>query len=155
MDLVQSFIHDVETAFSRKEEVTLVTIDVQGVFDTLLKQRTLRMMQSQEFSPNLLGLINSFLPSREVQVGQDMVIRAANLVECGTPHGSRLSPILCMLRIAPLILQALNPRLRFGCANDIAIYQASKSLDTNCALLVQDIRDITLYGSENKIFSAP
>ncbi|RAL58179.1 hypothetical protein DID88_002315 [Monilinia fructigena] len=36
MDLVSAFVHDVECAFARKREVTLVTMDVQGACDALL-----------------------------------------------------------------------------------------------------------------------
>lgn len=36
-DLTAAFTHDVELAWSRNLQVTIVTIDVQGAFDALLK----------------------------------------------------------------------------------------------------------------------
>ena len=41
IDLVASFTHDVEQAVSDGKQVTMVTIDVQGAFDTLLANRLL------------------------------------------------------------------------------------------------------------------
>ncbi|CCU74879.1 hypothetical protein BGHDH14_bgh04508 [Blumeria hordei DH14] len=140
---------------SRSKEVTLVTMEVQGAFDAPFKRKLLHTMQIQGFHPNLLRLINFFLYDREIQVRLGAVTISTYRVECGIPQGSYLSPVLYMLYIALLMLQGLNLRLRFGYADDIAIYRASKSLDTNFILFAQDIRDITSYGCENKIFFAP
>jgi len=38
MDLVAAFTHDVEAAFAAGKEVTMITMDVQGAFDALLKR---------------------------------------------------------------------------------------------------------------------
>ncbi|KFZ25062.1 hypothetical protein V502_00457 [Pseudogymnoascus sp. VKM F-4520 (FW-2644)] len=58
-----------------------------------------------------------------------------------------------MLYLAELLAQ--NPSLRFGYADDICLYRASKSLDTNVRLLAKDTREILAYGNANKIFFAP
>ena len=38
IDLVASFTHNVETALSWNQEVTMVTIDMMGMFNAVLKQ---------------------------------------------------------------------------------------------------------------------
>jgi hypothetical protein len=38
-DLVAALIHDIEEAFARKKVVTLVIIDIQGAFDTVMHNR--------------------------------------------------------------------------------------------------------------------
>ncbi|KAF5264884.1 hypothetical protein FOXYS1_4321, partial [Fusarium oxysporum] len=38
-DLVAALIHDIEEAFARKKVVTLVTMDIQGAFDTVMCNR--------------------------------------------------------------------------------------------------------------------
>jgi hypothetical protein len=58
-----------------------------------------------------------------------------------------------MLYLAELLAQ--NSSLRFGYADDIYLYRASKSLDTNVRLLAKDIREILAYGNANKIFFTP
>ena len=44
MDLVAAFTHDVEKAIATGLEVTIVTMDVQGAFDALLRRRLLKRM---------------------------------------------------------------------------------------------------------------
>ena len=41
MDLVASFVYETENALAAGLEVSMVTIDVQGAFDALLKRRLL------------------------------------------------------------------------------------------------------------------
>ncbi|RAL58237.1 hypothetical protein DID88_002284 [Monilinia fructigena] len=87
VDLVASFVYNVESAFAQGKEVTLVILDVVKV----------RL--------------------------EDMYIAELRM-QCGTPQGSPLSPILYVLYLAELLNQ--DRALRFGYADDIAIYRASK-----------------------------
>jgi hypothetical protein len=68
MDLVAAFIHDVEAALAIGQQVTMITMDVQGAFDVLLKRRLIKRMIVQGFLIELLKLIDSFLIGREVKV---------------------------------------------------------------------------------------
>lgn len=61
----------------------------------------------------------------------------------GTPQGSPLSPVLYMLYLAELLLQ--DTELRFGYADDVALYRASPSLDENIDALKQDVTNILSY----------
>ena len=61
MDLVASFVHDVEKGFAAGLQTTLVTMDVQGAFDALLKRRLLKRMTEQGWPLPLLKLVDSFL----------------------------------------------------------------------------------------------
>ena len=47
MDLVASFVHEAENALAAGLEVSMVTMDVQGAFDALLKRRLLQRMRYQ------------------------------------------------------------------------------------------------------------
>ena len=71
-------------------------------------------------------------------------------VECSTPQGSLLSPVLYILYLVELLAQ--NSSLRFRYADDICLYRASKSLDINVRLLAKDVREILAYSNTNKIF---
>src|SRR5438045_4383605 len=70
-----------------------------------------------------------------------------------TPQGSPLSPMLYMLYLAELLTQ--DPTLRFGYADDINLYRATDSLDTNVNLLASDVQGILAWGADNKIAFAP
>ncbi|RAL58743.1 hypothetical protein DID88_003049 [Monilinia fructigena] len=121
MDLVSAFVHDVECAFARKRKVTLVTMDVQGAFDALLPRRLLKRMQDQGWPVPLLKMIRSFLQERKVMVRLEDAYTDESRVQCGTPQGSPLSPVLYMLYLAELLNQ--DQALRFGYADDIALYR--------------------------------
>jgi len=58
-----------------------------------------------------------------------------------------------MLYLAELLNQ--DPKFRFGYADNICLYRATNSLDTNAELLAQNIHGIIVYGNENKIFFVP
>jgi hypothetical protein len=153
MDLVAAFTHDVEAALASNKEITMVTIDVQRAFDTLLPKRLLERMTRQGWPLPLLQLVKSFLTDRKVRVKLEKSTTPYYLVACGTPQGSPLSPVLYMLYLAEPLLQ--DTTLRFGYADDICLYRATKSLDTNVTLLAEDVRSIMAWGADNKIAFAP
>ncbi|KAI0992128.1 hypothetical protein K3495_g16058, partial [Podosphaera aphanis] len=153
MDLVASFTHDVEAALAMGLEISMVIMDIQGAFDALLKRRLLRRMTAQGFPLSLIKLIDSFLTDRMVRVRLEDVTTGFYRSSCGTPQGSPLSPVLYMLYLSELNL--MNAELRFGYADDIAIYRATKSLDENVEKLKGDVIEILAYGKANKIAFAP
>lgn len=153
MDLAAAFTHDVESAFARNLEVTMVTMDVQGAFDALLMRRLLRRMMEQGWPFALIQLIQSFLQDRQVRVRLEHATTQFYTAACGTPQGSPLSPILYLLYLAELLMQ--DPTLRFGYADDLCLYRCTKSLQQNVELLAKDVQGILDYGNANKIFFAP
>ncbi|RAL58911.1 hypothetical protein DID88_009331 [Monilinia fructigena] len=153
MDLVSAFVHDVECAFARKREVTLVTMDVQGAFDALLPRRLLKRMQDQGWPVPLLKMIRSFLQERKVMVRLEDAYTDESRVQCGTPQGSPLSPVLYMLYLAELLNQ--DQALRFGYADDIALYRIGNTLEENVTAITQDVRRIEAWGLANKVAFAP
>ena len=110
-------------------------------------------MTKQGWPLPLLKLVQSFLTNRKARVRLEKSTTNYHNVECGTPQGSPLSPVLYMLYLAELIAQ--DPTLHFGYADDICLYCTTKSLDTNVELLAADVRDILAYRTDNKIFFAP
>ncbi|RAL59181.1 hypothetical protein DID88_006737 [Monilinia fructigena] len=94
VDLVASFVYDAETAFAQSKEVTLVTLDVQGAFDALMPRRLLERMRKQGWPMKLLRLIGSFLADRRPKVRLEGIYTAESRMQCGTPQGSPLSPVL-------------------------------------------------------------
>lgn len=86
-------------------------------------------MTKQGWPLSLLRLVQSFLTGRKVRVRLEKSTTSYYDVECGTPHGSPFSGALHMLYLAELLAQ--NPSFRIGYADDICLYRAPKSLDTN------------------------
>ena len=92
-DLTAAFTHDVEAAWARGERVTMITLDVQGAFDALLKNRLLIRMAAQGWPDGLLRLIHNFLSSRRYRVRLKQETTPEYDAACGTPQGSPLSPV--------------------------------------------------------------
>ena len=153
MDLVASFTHDVEAAMAQGQEVTMITMDVQGAFNALLARRLLAHMTNQGWPLPLLKLVRSFLTERRVRVRLEKSTTPYYNIKCGTPQGSPLSPVLYMLYLAELLAQ--DPSLRFGYADDLCLYWTSKNLDRNVELLAHDVRHIMAWGADNKIAFTP
>ena len=144
MDLVAAFTHDVEAAMTLGKQVTMITMDVQGAFDALLPKWLLAWMTGQGWPLPLLQLICSFLTDRKVRVWLEKSTTPYYRVECGTPQGSPLSPMLYMLYVAELLTQ--DPTLHFGYVDDINLYCTTDSLDTNINLLASDVQGILALG---------
>lgn len=153
MDLVASLTHDLELALESGYQATVVTMDVMGAFDALLRNRLLLRMIYQGWPLALLLLVRSFLTKRRVRVRVEGSTTHYRWVLCGTPQGSPLSPILYMLYLAELLNQ--DRILRFGYADDLCLYRVSKSLEENAELLAADIEYINTWGQENKVIFAP
>jgi len=153
MDLVTSFTHDVERAFAQGKCVTMVTMDVQGAFDALLVNRLLHRMKAQGWATEALQLTNSFLTERRVRVRLGKSITPSHTVQCGTPQGSPLSPVLYTLYLAELI--NAGGKLRFGYADDICLYRAAHTPEESNLLVAKDVRDVIQWGDDNRVAFAP
>lgn len=153
MDLVTAFKHDVERAFARGKCVTMVTMDVQGAFDALLVNRLLHRMKAQGWATEVLQLTRSFLTDRRVRVRLGKSITPNYTVQCGTPQGSPLSPVLYTLYLAELI--KAGGRHRFGYADDICLYRAADTPEESNSLIAKDVSDVIQWGADNRVAFAP
>ena len=102
-DLVASLTHDIELALANKKKATLVTMDVQGAFDALLKNRLLHRMAKQGWASKAIQLTDSFLTGRSITTRLETHTTQARQVHCGTPQGSPWSPMLYMLYLCELV----------------------------------------------------
>jgi len=153
LDLAASFTHDVEKAFALGQQVTMVTMDVMGAFDALLKNRLLHRMRQQGWATGALQIVDSFLSNRMVRVRLGKATTPEYSVQCGTPQGSPLSPVLYSLYLAELLRR--DTTYRFGYADDICLYRAAHSLDESNRLVAEDIRSVQQWGEENHVAFAP
>ncbi|KAG0153173.1 hypothetical protein PDIDSM_5023 [Penicillium digitatum] len=117
-------------ALSQNKQVTLVTMDVQGAFDALLRRRLLKRMGEQGWPRELLLLVDSFLTGRKARVRLEGSTTLTELLN-------------------------LDQTLRFGYADDLALYRASHDLTQNVRLLAKDVQSILAWGEYNKVAFAP
>lgn len=75
-------------------------------------------------------------------------------LECGTPQGSPISPIISMLYFSP-ILQLNDPDRRFGYADDVAITAVGETTAETTKKLQWELEDTLKWGRENAISFDP
>ncbi|KJZ68803.1 hypothetical protein HIM_11807 [Hirsutella minnesotensis 3608] len=121
VDLVAALVYDIDEAFDRKQVATLVALDVQGTFDTVLRNRSARIRY------------------------QDTVTDSSPL-QCGLPQGSPVSPILFLLYMES-IYRLGDAQGRFGYADDIAILCVGNSLDETSAESSHHVRELVSWGA--------
>ncbi|OAQ65613.1 reverse transcriptase [Purpureocillium lilacinum] len=154
VDLVAALIHDIEIALSRGLVATLVTMDVQGAFDTVLCNRLILRLRQQGWPLNVVKWAASFMQDRSAAVRFQDITTPPSPLECGLAQGSPASPILFALYIAP-IYRLGNPGGRFGYADDTAMLRIGRSLEETTALTARDMQELLTWGASNAVTFDP
>lgn len=94
VDLGSSLIHDIEVAMSQQKAATLVTIDIQGAFDTVMRNRLILRLRQQGWPATLVKWVASFLQDRTASVRYYDITTPSTPLQCGLPQGPPVSPIL-------------------------------------------------------------
>lgn len=151
-DLVASFVHDVEETLAQSKVASLALMDVQGAYDALLPRRLLLRLRKQGWPRRILMMVSSFLSERRVRTRFEDTVADPELVHCGTPQGSPWSGLLYLLYLAELL--ALDKRLSFGYADDLALVCIAKTLEESTAGLRRAIDRARAWGHTNKVIFA-
>ena len=99
VDLVAALIHDIEEAFAQKQVATLLTMDVQGAFDTVMRNRLVLRLREQGWPEHLAKWVESFMNDRSACVRFQDTTTPISPLQCGLPQGSPISPILFLLYV--------------------------------------------------------
>lgn len=154
VDLAACVTHDVEEAFRDKKVASLLTMDVSGAFNTVLKGRLILRLRQQGWHENLVKWVEAFMTERSASVRMEGVLAEPQQLNCGVPQGSPISPILFMLYIEPL-LKLGKLRTKFGYADDIAILRIGDTEKNTVKALTEDIDQILEWGNRNAIYFDP
>ncbi|XP_044715319.1 reverse transcriptase (RNA-dependent DNA polymerase) domain-containing protein [Hirsutella rhossiliensis] len=154
VDLVAALVHDIEEAFARKQVATLVTLDIQGAFDTVLRNRLILRLREQGWPPNLARWVGSFMQDRSARIRYQDIVTDSSPLQCGLPQGSPVSPILFLLYTEPIYRQG-SSKGRFGYADDTAILCVGNSLDETSAEASHLVGELVSWGAANGISFDP
>jgi ribonuclease HI len=154
VDLVAALVHDIEEAFSRKQVATLVTMDIQGAFDTVMRNRLVMRLRKQGWPPYLARWVESFMHDRSAKVRYQDIVTPASPLQCGLPQGSPVSPILFLLYTEP-IFRLGNPKCRFGYADDTGILCTGSSVEETATAASKCVRELVTWGAANGVSFDP
>ena len=154
VDLVAALVHDIEEAFAHGLVATLVTMDIQGAFDTVLRNRLILRLRQQGWPEHLARWAGSFMSDRSACVRYQDITTPSSPLQCGLPQGSPVSPILFLLYTEP-IYRLGNPKGRFGYADDTGILCVGNSLETTADRASRYISELVTWGAANGISFDP
>ncbi|OAQ65636.1 endonuclease/reverse transcriptase [Purpureocillium lilacinum] len=154
VDPVAALVHDIETALANGQVATLVTMDVQGAFDTVMRNRLILRLRQQGWPPHLVRWAGSFMQDRSAAIRFQDVTTPASPLRCGLAQGSPVSPILFALYIAP-IYRLGNSDGRFGYADDTAMLRTGRTLEETTALVSRDMEELLAWGAANGVTFDP
>ncbi len=149
-DLVNALIHDIESGFERGMVSSVLTMDIQGAFDTVLPNRLARRLREQGWPNSLVHWARSFATDRSATVRLGDTTTPQKPLICGLPQGSPASPILFMLYIAPLFHLG-TPTHSFGYADDMAINRTGRTLNETTTALEAAATEIVEWGRQEAI----
>ncbi|RKL06834.1 hypothetical protein BFJ70_g16980 [Fusarium oxysporum] len=153
-DLVTALIHDIEEAFARNKVVTLVTMDIQGAFDTVMRNRLVLRLREQGWPDHLARWVESFMMERSARVRYHDTTTPLSSLQCGLPQGSPVSPILFLLYTEP-IYRLGNPQGRFGYADDTATLSVGDTVDETTAMASSSVDEMVRWGAANGVSFDP
>jgi ribonuclease HI len=153
-DLVAALVHDIEEAFACKKVATLVTMDIQGAFDTVLRNRLILRLREQGWPERLARWAGSFMDDRSACVRYQDTITPLSPLQCGLPQGSPVSPILFLLYTEP-IYRLSNPQGRFGYADDTAILCVGDTVEETAAAASRSVEEMVRWGAANGVSFDP
>ncbi|KAL8295706.1 hypothetical protein RB600_001261 [Gaeumannomyces tritici] len=152
-DLTACVAHEVERALQNHKAAALVTMDVQGAFDAVLRRRLLQRLLNQGWDPTLVRWVSSFASNRLVHVRLEDATAAPFSPDCGLPQGSPASPVLFMLYMAEILPKAKG--VRYGYADDIGICVTGNSPEECSRKAGATVTEILRWGRANKVAFDP
>lgn len=121
IDSLMSLSLEIEEAFSNKEHLIAIFLDLEKAYDTMERGRVLEILKRLGVEKNLWTYIKNFLTGRTfcVRVGESLSSNYS--LERGTPQGSPLSATLFLLAINGISSNIRNPIKCFMFADDVVI----------------------------------
>jgi ribonuclease HI len=150
-DLVACLVHDIEVAWGKGQVASLLTTDIKGAFDSILRNRLTLRLREQGWPIWLIRWVASFQSDRSVSVRLGDIVTDPTSLSCGLPQGSPASPVLFILYIAPLLKVLRNPERSFGYADDIGRLVCGSTMEQNVEDLKLDLVQILAWGRENAV----
>ncbi|KAL8391941.1 hypothetical protein RB595_002230 [Gaeumannomyces hyphopodioides] len=153
IDLTACVAHEVERALQKHKSAALVTMDVQGAFDAVLRRRLLQRLFKQGWNPTLVRWVSSFAGNRVVKVRLEDATAPPFSPDCGLPQGSPASPVLFMLYIAEILPKA--KAVRYGYADDLGICVTAGTPEGCSRKAGATVTQILRWGRANKVAFDP
>lgn len=147
-DLAGCLVHDVERAWAKGKKAALLTMDVQGAFDAVRRNRLALRMREQGWPIKLCEWVHSFISGRSTAMRMGADTLPVRHVACGLPQGSPASPILFALFLEPLVRGGQGVS---AYVDDLGVLATGGSTAECAAGLEEEATRITNWGAANGV----
>ncbi|KAL5612963.1 uncharacterized protein BROUX77_003119 [Berkeleyomyces rouxiae] len=144
-DLVESLVHRIEHGLQNGEVSSLVTLDIEAAYDSVLPGRLACRLLDYGFPIWVCRWARSFASNRSAHVRVDSFIAPTTQLEHGLPQGSPVSPILFLLFIAPMH----DSKMLFGYVDDAAMLGRASTLAKAAAQAAWLANQAIAWGAQN------
>ena len=134
--------------WTKHQVAGIVTVDVKGAFDGVLRNRLLLRLREQGWLASLIAWTSSFFSDRIARICLDKTVSEPFPIFSGLPQGSPVSPILFLLYFEPYLRLGKG---RFGYADDGCILESGNSIESCHQTLQQAINLTRKWGQDNGI----
>jgi ribonuclease HI len=154
VDIVGAVTHDIEVELYKKRVATLITMDVQGAFDAVLRNRLVHRMIEQGWPFQVARWVYYFMTDRSCTVSHEGAKTESARLGSLLPQGSPTSPVLFLLDLAPAHTFG-PPHSRSGYADDCGILITGASLEETTQVAQQTLNETVAWGRQNGIAFDP
>ncbi|KAB5590631.1 Reverse transcriptase from mobile element jockey protein [Ceratobasidium theobromae] len=142
MDAGLSLVHDVESAWAKKEQASITLLDISGYFNNIDHDLLVKCMQKMGYPARVLGWLRSYLRDRSASFRiNDEIGTAFELKGRGIPQGSPLSPVFSSIFTAPMLTSLRLRGLRVRAyIDDLCIFVQSGTQEGCIAGLLEGTR---------------
>ena len=154
-DAVATLTHEVRTLQRPLLKVPSLFLDIKAVFDNVNATKLRSLLLSKNIPSYMVDWVSSFLPGGKCTLVFQGAPNIPSPVSVGTPQGSRLSPLLFLIYVAPLHFR-IPTGIMVSYVDDFSLTVASPSHRSNIRRLQNLFLDISKKASELDVsFSVP
>ncbi|OJD23222.1 DNA replication complex GINS protein psf3, partial [Blastomyces percursus] len=145
-DLTTALACDVQELWNQKRLAGIITLDVKGAFDGVLRNRLVTRLREQGWPTCVTNWVKSSLLQRSARISLDNIQSDTFPILCGLPQGSPVSPILFLLYLEPLLRLSEG---HFEYADGIAILNSGRDLAEVGDKLQNTLKSTLDWGIDN------
>ena len=135
LDSLSIFVTDIRLAFSKKESVIGIFLDISAAYDNVLLPLLRQKLLNLSIPVKMVNFISNFLLGRSLLVNSQGSLLPPRLVWKGLPQGSVLSPLLYSIYTYDLELSVNSFCNVLQYADDLALYISSDNFAASSARL--------------------
>ena len=147
---IKKLISDISTAINKKDKNLIIFLDIAGAFDAIPHNYLIQKLENYGLNAKIINWISSFLSERSVAVKINNIQSDFTRIKQGIPKGSALSSLLFNIYINDIFSQNLKSKI-IAYADDITLYNTSKSTDQLHEDLQQDLNIINKWMFDNSL----